>query len=390
MSKRVLVMTPLIRAGGGPAGYVYNQMLGYDAMRRAGKVTNEFVFTGKQGPSDRKPGEIASSAKAKLKEVITACGVKRFAMDVRAVLSSNTRLIVKQIKEADVVIFQGCYNTNLTKYVQRRSHLVYMAHSPSIMADEYRDLLKDRGVTIGTRYYENLRSEERAIIRRADSVVFPSPGASTNYRQHFTADFADKMVMIKSGAPIPNFQSGTQSDIFDSGKISVLFAGRYVSHRGYDLFCQAAEALAGMAPEIGFYSAGTGPLTKTTPMVRDLGWREDIFDIIRSADIIVSPNRISYYDLSTLECAGCGKPMIMTRVGGNADQIDDLPDVVPCAPTVEGVAEAIQHAAGLFRTTVGWGERNRLAYQALFTPEKLAQRWDEYITSLPLKRAISN
>jgi len=385
MTKHVLVITPSVRPGGGPAGYVYNHMVGYEELRRAGKNKNEFVFFGKTGCSDRSPGKISDSFVSNIKKTIVALGLKHTVMDLIALFSRKKRQMKSEIKKADIVIFQGPYNTNLARYAKQRSIIIYMPHSPTIAADEYRDLIRDSGKEIGPRYYENLKKEEKDIINIADTVVFPSIGAGKEYERNFSMQLIGKVVYLKSGLHTKVSSSDDKTDIFEKGKVNILFAGRYVSHRGYDIFCDAARLLSEAGFNALFYCAGTGPLKIDTPHVQNLGWRNDIFDVIRSADIIAVPNRIAYYDLFPLECAACGKPMVMAGVGGNADQIKDLPDVIPCQPTVESLATAIRQAVEVHRTSDSWGEQNRHAYEEIFTAERLAQRWDEYVSSVPLK-----
>ena len=59
--------------------------------------------------------------------------------------------------------------------------------------------------------------------------------------------------------------------------------------------------------------------------------------------------------------------MIMSCVGGNADLARELPDVIACQPTIESVADAIRTAVETRRASANWGERNRVAYEAMFT-----------------------
>lgn len=385
MSKRVFVLTSAILRGGGPPGYVYNQMVGYETLQRTGRVTNEFIFLGKTRLHDRPP--TLGPATSTIKDLIIALGAKRTIQDVMAIFSQRQRQFKQEIDKADVIIFQGLYNTHLARRAKRRGIVVYMPHSPVIAADEIRDALSDSGKRMRTGSHKSFENEERDMIRIADAVVFASVGAGAEYKQHFSDDLAGKVAYLKSGIRVTAAAESKNTDnILPRDRVTILSAGRYASHRGVDLFWSAAHRLAEMGCDAAFYTAGSGPLKMETPHVGDLGWREDIFDVIRAADIIVVPNRRGYYDLFPIECAALGKPLVMTRVGGNADIAGDLPDVIPCEPTVESLVDAIQTAIETYKNSPGWGERNRQSYEAAFTAECLAQRWDDYVSSLTAKQ----
>jgi glycosyltransferase involved in cell wall biosynthesis len=385
MPKRVVVLAPAIRRGGGPAGYVYNQMLGHETLQRAGRSKNTFVFLGARDSRDHGPAQTRAAMVSRLKTIIVSLGLKRVAADIVALLSSRQRRMKREIARADVVVFHGPYNTHLAASRDKRVTLIYMPHSPVIAADEYRDLLRDSHEAMGRRRHENMRNEEGDIIGAADTVVFPSPGAATEYRRQFPERLAEKSAYIRSGCRVAAQKGEAKREIVDPGKVSILYAGRYVSHRGCDLFVAAARHLKEGGFEAEFYAAGSGPLKIDTQCVRDLGWRDDMFDVIRAVDIVVIPNRRAYCDLFPIECAALGKPMIMSCVGGNADLARELPDVIACQPTIESVADAIRTAVETRRASANWGERNRVAYEAMFTAESLAQSWDEFVSSLPAK-----
>jgi glycosyltransferase involved in cell wall biosynthesis len=382
--KRVLILAPAIRPGGGPAGYVHNHMVGYEELRRAGRSKNEFVFLGRQASSDRGPGKSGALANSGVKTIIVSLGLKRIAANVMASLSWRQRRAKREISTADVVVLHGPYDTHLAPHGDWRATLIYMPHSPVIAADEYRDLLRDSHQEMGRLHYKNMRDEEGDVIGAADAVVFPSPGAGAEYERQFSERLAEKSVYIRSGCHVAAPITKTKSDIAASGTISVLYAGRYVSHRGFDIFCGAARRLKESGFEAEFYSAGMGPLGSDTQWVRDLGWRNDIFEVVRAVDIIVIPNRKAYCDLFVIECAALGKPMIISSVGGNADLAQDLPDIISCQPTIESLTDAVRQAVETHKASPNWGERNRRVYEADFTAERLAQRWDDLVCSLPM------
>ena len=66
-----------------------------------------------------------------------------------------------------------------------------------------------------------------------------------------------------------------------------------------------------------------------TPALRniiDLGWTDDPGSIISAADVVVVPNRDTYFDINIIQVLSIGTPMITTPTGGNRwfEKLSDL------------------------------------------------------------------
>lgn len=213
-------------------------------------------------------------------------------------------------------------------------------------------------------------------------MAFPSKGAASHYESAFSELLGTKhIVYIKSGVSINSGGDGYGSfERRKSNEIRIAFVGRYVSHKGYDLFCDAAELVCMTTPGVEFYSFGDGPIKRESAHVTRMGWRSDVLNFLKDVDIVAVPNRIAYYDLLPLECAAFGKPLVMTAVGGSNDQLRDLPDSVACHDICAGkLASSIQVAIEKLRKDSSWGRRNRQAYEKNFTISEFARRWDSVI-----------
>jgi len=387
--RRVVVVSPLIQAGGGPAGYTHNLMAGIEQLRAAGALANSFGFAGRRAAgrvrATGEGGAIAVRARGAVTAAVRLLGMQRLAREAVLLLSPWARRARTQIRGAELAVFHGFQRAALPAYAERLGKAVaYMPHSPSIFADEYRMLCELAGEPVDRSRYLRIVEEEASLVRMSRVIVFPSKGAASSYEDAFGRELAEKeIVYIKSGVDVPRAELASSAAGEPRGQTSVLYAGRYVSHKGYDIFCAAAELLSGKLEGVSFASVGAGPLKRDTAAVTDLGWRDDIWPVLGGAGIVAVPNRIAYYDLLPLECAALGKPMVMTAVGGSPDQLRDLPDTVACPEaSAEALARAIVEAVGLRRANPSWGERNREAYTRLFTARELARRWDGAISEL--------
>lgn len=375
MAKRILIITPFIKPGGGPPGYVYNLMSGVQQLLKEKKLTNQFEFLGNISRQRNKAtGENFKSEKLNFRllmfELLTYIGL-------RPLLSKKVRIAKKKINSTDFVVFQGFQDFYLAKYAHSKGiKVAYMPHSPSIMADEYKMLCFLNKQPCDELQYKKFKRIESSLIDTCDYIIFPSSGASTEYKDMFSQELSKKNTLyIKSGVDI---FADDQKIVNLKKTVNILFAGRYVYHKGYDLFCDAAELVIKKTKNIIFFTAGDGPMKRSSIYIKDLGWRDDIFNVIKNSDIVVIPNRIAYYDLFPLECAALGKPMVMTNVGGNADQLIEFPDCVACEKiNSESLSNAILTAINFYNENTNWGGRNKIKYDSDFTSRSLAKRWDD-------------
>lgn len=381
MTRHVLIITPSIKPGGGPPGYVHNLMKGIEELSEAGELKNLYEFCGEISTDRNKAtGEMRAvrSFQLTIIKFLTRAGLK-------PLLSKKIRDAKKKIDRADLVIFQGFQEVYLAKYARRAGkRLCYMPHSPSVMADEYMMLCELNKLQFNRNHYKKLLADEASLIDESNFVIFPSKGASNSYIERFNSTLSRKSVIyIKSGVNIDCDSTNFGPTVKKKETIRILFAGRYVSHKGYDLFCDAAELIGDSVGAIEFATLGDGPMKQVYRHVTDLGWRNDVFSVLETADIIAVPNRIAYYDLLPLECAAIGKPLVMTNVGGNVDQMHDLPDSLSCdSATPEKLAESIKAAIKKLMSDPTWGIKNKIAFKSTFTVRKFAERWDSEVENM--------
>jgi glycosyltransferase involved in cell wall biosynthesis len=380
MPNRVLFIAPAIKPGGGAPGYMHNLIAGVRDLSSSGALRNQFDFLGDISiERNRATGENIARNDFRLTIIrfLTKIGLKK-------ILSKKVWRGRSKINCADLVVIQGFQEAYFAKYARNANkRLAYMPHSPSIMADEYKMLCELNGNYFDKEKYNRLFQEESTLIKLADFMVFPSIGASESYRNkfHFELSGCD-IVYIKSGVKMDHIEASQNKVEAMPSTVRVMFAGRYVSHKGFDLFCEAAS-LVSTTHDLEFVSVGAGPMKSKNILVTDLGWQNDVLNFLKTADIVVIPNRIAYYDLLPLECAALGKPLVMTAVGGNVDQMRDLPDTISCEDvTPSKLAQSIESAILQIKANKKWGMNNANAYESIFSAENFARRWDDVVSDL--------
>jgi glycosyltransferase involved in cell wall biosynthesis/folate-dependent phosphoribosylglycinamide formyltransferase PurN len=114
----------------------------------------------------------------------------------------------------------------------------------------------------------------------------------------------------------------------------VLCVARLIPEKGVAELVEAAHRMAGERRDVVFLLAGTGPLLEDLrarvralgieQSFRVLGWRNDIHELMKCADILALP---SYYmeglPVSILEAMACGKPVVSTHHKGCEDAVVD-------------------------------------------------------------------
>lgn len=396
MDGSVLIACDRIAPGGGPPGYSYNLLKALREVTAAESSTleirtlvqpsiarNRYTSTGQSASSVHMPSFAATTV---------GVPVLRLASGLKSRISPHGRASLEAFASADLVLFQGYQHSyRLRRARSKGAVTLYMPHSPAPQYVEYSGLSRLEGVhsIVRERY---LLHDEARLLAEADLIVFASPGSATNYAEAFDLDLADPRIrFLHSGVPDLNVNvdgiGGRSNDVHPI----VTFAGRYVPHKGYDLFLEAAETLKREGLAATFQTIGDGPLRRDSAAVSNLGWTDHPAPVLASSDVVVIPNRIGYYDLLPLEVASLSRPMVLSDAGGGADQLALLPDTV--AFGAEGgagaLAEAIAGAVARSSLDAEWGEENRRAYETHFSIPAFGQRWLDLISEAVAIRRVS-
>lgn len=369
--KIVSIFVPYIQIGGGPMGYVYNMLQGLKKIGDSEKLKINFI------------GIDCSRYKK-------ATYPKEFLQKGFRFLYRN-RIAVRRyfaLLKSDICVFQGYQNPKYENIAKKRGKIcIYMPHSPSIMADEQKMMWMLENKTFDDRKYKENYDNEKLLFESADYIVFPSKNSADSYFSEWKEIITTKKVIyLKSG--VIKRDSKNINDLrskFKDKKI-VAFCGRYVTHKGFDLFCDVADTFKNDA-RVVFVCFGTGALGKNNfkHNVIDMGFTSDIGTVFNNVDLILIPNRIAYYDLLPIECASYGKPMVLSAVGGNIDQAEDFPDTLTFSScNINDFHNQIQNALSRLSEDSSWGVSNKVAYEKEFTEIKFIQRWLDFFESISI------
>lgn len=374
----VCVLTELIAPGGGPPGYVYNLREGFALLD---ELDFDVHFVGRElgFRYNGTGGAVKGWRRAfyrlprPLRESIKA--IARFPRRVIGRVLSFERSWRREIQDSSYVVLQGYQPVRRLNFARSKGVKVgYMPHSPVPAGHQARDLGGN------PRSVGQALDNEAALLTSADVIYFPCSEAVQPYREWLIAEewlhegnigeWEEKLVFIESGVKAP---TGQELRVVDNGCPLVLFVGRYINHKGYDLFVTACEELALSGVRARFATMGDGPDRRESDWVEDLGWQSAPESTILNAGIVVIPNRVAFFDLLPLEAASLGVGLVLTRLGGNKRQLEMLPDAFGC--DIDSVAEGIQRGLDELQIRPNWGTANRVAYLEYFTERAFALRW---------------
>ena len=171
----------------------------------------------------------------------------------------------------------------------------------------------------------------------------------TCYEQQ-ARDVADSLAGLKRPPPTTAIRNPVDIDRFrprrpdddriregwrDGASHVVVIVGHLSDIKGYPTFLQAAARIVRALPQCRFLAVGGETLTQgygvilqemarelgIADSVRFLGWREDVADILRAADVMVLPSLVEGLPLVVLEAMACGRPVVATAVNGTPEAV---------------------------------------------------------------------
>ena len=241
---------------------------------------------------------------------------------------------------------------------------------------------------------------ELDVWSRVDRLVFPCPEATESFRiidSRFDA-LADRGHFVLSGAAAPGRRRGVDAsssganlatsgaNLATSGANLLgpqspgtrvgLYLGSAEPYRGFDALLAAADVLP---PGVNLAIAVAGPPTSKVPQhrfMRALGRVDDVAALFASVDFLINVNRFSLFDLSTIEAAEAGKPLLLHAVGGNRtfERLGAgcmmLRDLEPAT-----IAAGLAHAASLEESMLlSLGRQSRECWERQLTPRHMWER----------------
>ena len=172
---------------------------------------------------------------------------------------------------------------------------------------------------------------ERWTLRWCDRVIAVSEGIAQQLRCGYGFP-PEKITVVPNGVdperlePHASRQKVRQSVEVAEGATVLLQVGRLTPQKGFDVLFEAIARIADRYPHLVVLAVGDGPLREQlerlaqrlniASVVRFLGHREDVADLLNSADLVTLASRSEGMPYTLLEAMGSGRAVVATRIGG--------------------------------------------------------------------------
>ncbi|MBZ5555771.1 MAG: glycosyltransferase [Acidobacteriia bacterium] len=165
---------------------------------------------------------------------------------------------------------------------------------------------------------------ELGICSAVDRLITPCPEAAAEIARadpRFAALNFD-YVLTGAAGPARSFPHETQAQLrrhwhLPAGVPVGLFIGAPLPYRGLDVLLDAVAGLPQSVPGIIAVAGPSRERLRGHARVRALGSVRDVADLLHAVDFVVNVNRFNLFDLSTIEAAEAGRPMLLHATGGN-------------------------------------------------------------------------
>jgi len=228
------------------------------------------------------------------------------------------------------------FHSTIDMYKQRESLkdykgvIVVTSHSPIPLRQELFEASSSWFEREYFKTHENKFLEmDTFAFEKADYIVFPCEDAEEPYYlnwneykeihnhrvdhyRYIPTGIGD--IVIKKDCACVRTQFGIEDSDF-----VVCYAGRHNVVKGYDSLRRIGTRCLNELSDTKFLIAGKpGPLYGIdNPNWIEIGWTNEVHDIINSSDVFVLPNKFTYFDLIMIEVLAIGKIVVASRTGGN-------------------------------------------------------------------------
>lgn len=177
----------------------------------------------------------------------------------------------------------------------------------------------------------------------------------------------------------------TELGISDDAVV-IASTGRIIRDKGFDTLCRVAKRFADR-PDVVFIVAGDGDYRdEFTREIAEsgmekrvflLGYRSDVENLLKGADVFLICSRHETLCISVLEAARAGLPVVASNVGGIPEIIDSECGFLVSPEDEDGFVAALEHLITSRQLRLAMGEEGKRKIADKFDDEKIERRIDD-------------
>ena len=282
----------------------------------------------------------------------------------------------------------------LRRFLRRdRPELVQcFLHHANVLVPPIARLCGVKHVLGGVRVAERRYPRRAVLERRVDLCIARwvcVSGSTADYMANVVGVPTAKLCIIPNGVDVARFDEAQPPPRPTLGVTGdrplVVYVGRLDPQKGLDVLLEAIAAAPSVVGDCDFALVGRGPSEESlqrqaaelgiAERFHFAGWRTDVPEILKSADVLVLPSRWEGMPNVVLEAMAAGLPVACSLVEGVAEALGDGAAVQTCPPDD---AEALSNllakllADEALRASLGAANRRR-AEEHFSLPAMVAQ-----------------
>ncbi|MEN4478578.1 glycosyltransferase [Mycolicibacterium cosmeticum] len=183
-----------------------------------------------------------------------------------------------------------------------------------------------------------VRTAVDRVLNRWTSAYFGVAEAQRTYLVDRLGYPADKIRIIRNGVDPELFHTAADPDAraefgWDECHPVIGIVAELSAIKDHATFLRAARLVVDQVPRARLLVIGDGACRADlealadalgiTPNVRFTGVRRDVTRLLRTLDVFTLSSLSECFSIALLEAMACGKPVVCTTVGGNAEIVDD-------------------------------------------------------------------
>ena len=405
--KKVLIwdMFPLTNTGG-PSGYLYNvhQYLRTHPCEQITFLSDLIIEQRKALPWENRP--LRSTPNSRLEQIWYQIE-KAYSM----CLKPFWEIEYKELASINVNQYEYVHVHIITHVSQFRrlfpnytGKLILTIHCPCTWTEEilnYTASAKSKLNKLTRRIRPLILKEECKAYYTADYIMFPCIGAKEPYIKelrvkHVFEEVENKFFYVPSAIMDYHADEKRGQKLSELGipkdAFVITYFGRHISVKGYDVLIEVCLRLLQKYPHLYVLCAGKGDIEAPIhPRWKELGFINNVDDLLPQANLYILPNKETYFDLITLQILRAGVPLLLSDTGGNKyfqelpnaetkglaffsyDNINQL-EILAC--------RIVELQANNVAAYKAMKESNRALYEKYFTLDQYIAKYIESINTL--------
>lgn len=235
----------------------------------------------------------------------------------------------KGIHDYEIIHVHSCEDVFfLRKFIKYKGKIILTSHRPEPLHNE---IIEQMRIKLQSNWPFILLKRQLKYIEKygyaaSDAFIFPSKGAMDIYQffPGFIEGQANKPIEylftgVDKKPPSETEHKYRQSNNISQNRKVISFIGRHNKIKGYDLLTSLADRM--YDNNITVVCAGANNLLPSPENDKwiELGHISDPNNLINASDVVVIPNRNTYFDLIIIEILSLGGMVITSDTGGNLD-----------------------------------------------------------------------